>query len=222
MNLQAVIFDLDGTLIDSMGIWEHVDSEYLGRRGIDPPHNLFEDIKAGNSFIEVAEYFKQKFNLPDSLETIMNEWTEMVRWHYENDIQLKPGVREFLKFLKEKNIKMGVGTSNSQILTKKVLKANKILHFFDILVIGCKEIKGKPFPDIFLKAASELGVNSENCLVIEDVFVGVQAAKSAGMKVFVIEDNPAKKAKKQTIKRADSYFHDFHEILQQVKKIINN
>ncbi|MCK4339755.1 MAG: HAD family phosphatase [Candidatus Cloacimonetes bacterium] len=220
MKLEAVIFDLDGTLIDSMGVWVEVDKEYLGKRGIPIPDDLFHDMEHGDSFVEVAKYFKQKFNLSDSIEEIMKEWTEMVARHYENDIPLKPGARELLDFLKAKKIKIGVGTSNSKFLAQSVLKANNVLHFFDCLVAGCEDIKGKPFPDIFLRVASELGVKPENCLVIEDVFVGIQAAKNAGMTVFSIEDKHTKPEWEKIKKITDFYGKDFWKIKEKIEKLL--
>ena len=124
--LKAVIFDLDGTLIDSMGIWVKVDVEYLTRRNIPVTPDLFKDVPAGNSFQELAHYVKTRFDLPDTIEEICHEWTEMVLGHYENDIKLKDGVVELLKFLKAEGIEMAIGTSNSELLTESVLRNNKI------------------------------------------------------------------------------------------------
>ena len=219
MKLEAVIFDLDGTLIDSMGVWAEVDKEYLGKRGIPVPDDLFQDMEHGDSFVEVAKYFKQKFNLSDTIEEIMKEWTEMVTWHYENDIPLKLGARELLNFLKAHKIKIGVGTSNSKFLAHAVLKSNNVLHFFDCIVAGCEDIKGKPFPDIFLKVASGLGVKPENCLVIEDVLVGIQAARNAGMTVFSIEDEHTKSEWEKIKKITDFYGKNFYVIKERLEKV---
>ncbi|MBW6516438.1 MAG: HAD family phosphatase [Candidatus Cloacimonetes bacterium] len=213
-KIYGVIFDLDGTLIDSMGVWTQVDEEYLSKRNIEVPENLFLDIEEGNSFIEVARYFKQKFALKDSIEEIIDEWTYLVSDHYENDIKLKPGVREFLQLLKEHNVKIGVGTSNTLFLTTKVLKSNGIFEYFDSIVTGCRDIKGKPYPDIFLKVAEELKVNPENCLVCEDVLAGIQAGKNAGMHVVAVYD-ACSEPEKQTINElADYYGSDFYQIIE--------
>ncbi len=218
MKLEAVIFDLDGTLIDSMGVWIEVDKEYLGKRGIPVPDDLFQDMEHGDSFIEVAKYFKQKFNLPDSIDIIMKEWTGMVVYHYENDIPLKFGARELLNFLKTHNIKIGVGTSNSKFLAQTVLKANNVIQFFDCIIAGCEDIKGKPYPDIFLKVASGLGIKPENCLVIEDVFVGIQAAKNARMTVFSIEDEHTKPEWEKIKKITDFHGKNFYVIKERLEK----
>lgn len=212
MKIKGVIFDLDGTLIDSMGVWTRVDHEYLSKRGIDVPENLFEDIEEGNSFNEVARYFKEKFSLSDSIQEIIEEWTGLVLHHYENDIELKPGVRDFLELLKEKGVKIGVGTSNSLMLATRVLQSNRISDFFDSIVTGCQEIKGKPYPDIFLKVAAELDVQPQNCLVCEDVLVGIQAARNAGMMAIGIHDAHSVHEKSEIIELADYFGYDFYQI----------
>ena len=216
MELEAVIFDLDGTLIDSMEIWTKVDVEFLNKRNIPIPKNLFEDIEGGNNFEEIATYFKKKFNLPESISEIMNEWTEMVAEHYKTDVRLKPAVKELLDFLKMKKINMGVGTSNNEYLTKTVLSANHVLSYFDSIVSGKDEKKGKPFPDIFLRVAEELGTIPRKCLVVEDVLVGVQAAKNAGMKVFAVYDKYSASEKEAIQNIADFYAENFSQLLRKI------
>jgi len=213
MKYEAVIFDLDGTLIDSMGIWLEIDKEYLIKRNIPVPDDLFEDVPEGNSFKEICQYFKDKFNLPDSIEEIGSEWTEMVAEHYKTEIKLKPGAIEFIEFLHSKNVKIGLGTSNSKYLAETVLKANDVIHYFTSIVAGCKEIKGKPYPDIFLKAAKELQVDPAECLVIEDTLQGVIAAHNGGMDAFAIFDDNDTHDVKKLKSEADFYADNFQEIL---------
>jgi len=216
MKYEAVIFDLDGTLINSMGIWLQVDKEYLQKRNIPVPDDLFEDVPEGNSFNEICLYFKEKFELPDSIEEIAAEWTEMVAHHYKTDIKLKPGAHELLDFLNANNIKMAIGTSNSKYLAETVLKANGVLEYFDSIVAGCEEIKGKPFPDIFLKAAEELNVEPAKCLVIEDTLLGVQAAHNGGMDAFAIFDNNETHDSEKLKTEADFYAENFNSILDHL------
>lgn len=212
MNLEAVIFDLDGTLIDSMGVWSDVDREFLKKRGIELPDNLFSDMKSGNSFEEVALYFKNRFSLKETIKEIMTEWIEMVEEHYATKVLLKKGVRELIDLLKRNNIKIGIGTSNSYYLAEVALKANDIMGQFDTLVCGAEEIKGKPFPDIFLQVADNLDVSPENCIVIEDVLEGVEAAKKADMFVIAIYDRWAKN-KKEIKEKSDLFADNFNQII---------
>lgn len=215
MKYKAVIFDLDGTLIDSMGIWIQIDKEYLEKRNIPVPDDLFKDVKTGNSFNEICQYFKDKFNLPDSIKEIGAEWTDMVAEHYKNEITLKSGAHEFINFLNANNIKMAIGTSNTKYLTKTVLSANGVLGFFESIVAGCEDIKGKPYPDIFLKAAKELNITPKECLVIEDTLHGVLAAHNANMDVFGIFDDNETHDVNAIKKEADFYAGSFIEIMEK-------
>ncbi|MDP8201352.1 MAG: HAD family phosphatase [Candidatus Tenebribacter burtonii] len=216
MKYKAVIFDLDGTLIDSMGIWIKIDKEYLEIRNIPVPDNLFKDVKTGNSFTEICQYFKDKFDLPESIETIGAEWTDMVEEHYKTDIKLKPGAIELIEFLHVNTVKMGIGTSNSKYLAETVLQANNVLQYFESIVAGCEEIKGKPYPDIFLNSAEELRIDPAKCLVIEDTLQGVIAAHNGGMDAFAIfDDNDTHDVEKLKLE-ADFYAEDFQEILEKL------
>jgi len=219
-KFNAVIFDLDGTLIDSMGIWFDVDREFLTKRGIVPPKNFFDDIKGGNSFVETAQFFKDRFSLDESTDEIMDEWTKMVAHHYKYQVKLKSNATDLLNYLKEKNIKLAVGTSNSLYLTKTVLQANDVLSFFDVIVAGDDDIKGKPFPDIFLKAAELINEQPQNILVVEDTLSGVKAAKNAKIKVCGIYDKHSERNLSEIKKLTDWFVNDFKEMKNLFKRIL--
>lgn len=210
-DIKAVIFDLDGTLVDSMWIWRDIDINYLAKKGYELPENLQKEIE-GMSFTETAEYFKNRFNLEDDVETIKSEWNEMAHDYYKNKIPLKKGVREFLQFLISRNIKIGIGTSNSKELAKLVLESNDILKYFDTIRNSCEVDKGKPSPDIFLKVSEDLEVLSSECLVFEDTYAGVLGAKRAGMRVIAIADELSFPYKKEISDLADNYVDDFISI----------
>lgn len=211
-DIEAVIFDLDGTLIDSMWVWKSIDMEYLGKRNISVPRELNKELE-GMSFEEVAEFFKDRFDIEDSVEEIVAEWNKMAWDKYENEVKLKPGVREFLKYLKNNNIKTGIATSNSRSLAKLVLKANNIDKYIDKIVTSTEVSKGKPEPDVYLKVAKGLNLNPANCLVFEDVVNGIIAGKRANMKVCAIYDEASKNTTEEKQKTADYYITDFEEIV---------
>ncbi|MCB5224709.1 MAG: HAD family phosphatase [Candidatus Cloacimonadaceae bacterium] len=217
MDYKAIIFDLDGTLIDSMQLWRQVDQDFLLGRGIEVPADLFDHIPQGNSFIGTAQYFKERFGLPDSVESIMEEWTQMLRWHYENDVKLKPGAGKLLEALFQKNVPIGLGTSNSLELSSKALAQNGISHYFNSVVTGDFPLKGKPFPDIYLKVAQELNLEPSRCLVVEDTLTGVQAAKAAGMTVVAIHDEDSLPFAPQIREMADAYVFTHYELSELLK-----
>ena len=210
-NIKAVIFDLDGTLVDSMWVWRDVDIKFLNKRGIELPEDLQREIE-GMSFNETASYFKKRFSLSESIEEIMNEWDELTFYFFKEKVLLKEGVIELLELLKKSGIKIAIGTSNTKDRTIDLLKKYDILDYFNSIRTSCEVGKGKPFPDIFLKVSEDLEIDPKNCLVFEDTYAGVLAAKRAGMKVYAIADESSLKYKKEISELADNYIENFIEI----------
>jgi len=210
-NIKAAIFDMDGTLIDSMWMWKAIDIEYLGRHNIELPEDLQRCIE-GMSFSETAEYFKQRFNIKDDVETMKQDWNHMAWEKYENEVPVKDGVIEFLEYLKKNNVKLGIATSNSVELTTLVLEKRGLVSYFDEVHTSCEVPRGKPFPDIYELVAKELGVAPEECLVFEDVVHGIMAGKRANMQVCAIYDEYSKDMEEEKRDLADYYIHSFEEL----------
>ena len=211
-NKKAVIFDLDGTLVDSMWMWKAIDIEYLGKFGIPLPPTLQKDIE-GMSFSETAVYFKETFQLPDSLEEIKADWNRMAYDKYTKEVPLKKGAKEFLDFCQKNNILLGIATSNSRELAESTLKSLEIIDCFDCIMTGCDVAKGKPSPDIYLAVAKCLDVQVSECLVFEDVVMGIKAGKNAKMKVCAIEDDFSMDQIEEKKNLADYYIKDFYELI---------
>jgi len=210
-GIQAVIFDLDGTLIDSMWMWRQIDIDYLARHGHELPADLQDSIE-GMSFSETAVYFKERFFLSDSLEVIKADWNRMAYDIYVNEVPLKPGVLEFLQYLKRKGIKTGIATSNSRELLLAVLESLGITEYFDEVHTSCEVTRGKPAPDIYLLVAKTLGVTPEHCLVFEDIIQGIQAGKAAGMRVCAVKDAFSVKQEEEKRASADWLIDNFSEL----------
>lgn len=210
-NTKAVIFDLDGSLVDSMWMWKQIDIEYLGSFGIALPETLQNDIE-GMSFSETAVYFKETFQLPVPLEEIKNTWNTMAWEKYSKEVPLKPGVFEFLQYCKEHGILLGIATSNSRELVENVAHVHGLDSYFSCIMTGCDVAKGKPSPDIYLAVAENLGVAPEQCLVFEDIVMGIMAGKSAGMRVCAVEDEYSMYQEAEKRQLADYYIKDFYEI----------
>ncbi len=208
-NTDAVIFDLDGSLVDSMWMWKAIDIEYLGKFGIPLPEDLQSKIE-GMSFSETAVYFKEHFHIPDSLEKIKNDWNRMAWDKYEKEVPLKPGIPEFLEGCSKHGIKLGIATSNSRQLVENIVSVHKLRDYFSCIMTGCDVAHGKPSPDIYLAVADALKVDPKRCLVFEDIIPGIQAGKNAGMKVCAVEDAYSLQEKESKQALADYYINDFY------------
>ena len=213
-NKKAVIFDLDGTLVDSMWMWKRIDVEYLGRYGISLPENLQREIE-GMSFSETAVYFKERFKIPESLEEIKETWNEMAYEKYTKEVLLKKGAMELLEVCKKRGILMGIATSNSRHLVESTVSALGISTYFRYIATACDVKKGKPAPDVYLRVAECLGVSPKECLVFEDIVMGIKAGKNAGMEVCAIEDKYSLYQKEEKMRLADYYIKDFSEIIYE-------
>ena len=210
-NIKAVIFDLDGTLVDSMGIWKEIDIEYLGARGLELPDDLQRSIE-GMSFSETAHYFKERFQLSDTIDEIKAAWNQMAWDKYSKEILFKTGAKEFVHYLKMNGIKTGIATSNSIELVKAVLGNHDMEKQFDSIHTSCEVSKGKPAPDIYELVASDLGVEPSECLVFEDIPQGIMAGKNAGMKVCAVEDSYSALVADKKRELSDYYINDYFEI----------
>ena len=210
-GIKAVIFDLDGSLVDSMWIWKDIDIEYLGRFGISLPHNLQSEIE-GKSFSETAVFFKERFQIPDSIEKMKQDWNEMAWKKYINDVPLKPGADVFLQYCISHGIKLGIATSNSRELMSAIANVHGFNKYFSCIMTGSDIIKGKPAPDIYLSVASKLNVAPDKCLVFEDIIPGIQAGISAGMTVCAVEDAYSADKREEKEKAADYYINSFTEL----------
>lgn len=210
-GIRAVLFDLDGTLVDSMGLWKEIDIEFLGARGLSCEDDLQEKIE-GMSFTETAQFFQSNYHLTESVEELKAIWNHMAEHKYRHEVPLKPGVLPFLDALKARNIRMGIATSNSEELVAAVNDAYHFDRYMDCIVTACSVCKGKPAPDVYLEAARQLNVSPADCLVFEDILKGIQAGKNAGMKVCGVEDSYSAAWREEKIRQSDYYITSYAEI----------
>lgn len=181
------IFDLDGTLLDSSDVWTKVDEEFLRKRNIPMTQEYAEEIKKHN-FESGAVYTVNRYNLEEDPKDIVNEWYNMAVKAYREDINLKPGAFDFLKKLKKLGVKLAVATSSDEILYKDCLIRNGIYDFFDAFVQTKEVNRGKEFPDVYVEAAKRIGASIKDCLVFEDLYMAINAAKSVGFKTIGVYD----------------------------------
>lgn len=211
-EFEAILFDLDGTLVDSMWMWEAIDVEYLAMFGKELPDDLQKCLE-GMSFSETAIYMKERFQIPDSTEVMKAQWNQMACEKYRHEVPYKKGALAFLKACKNKGIKMGVATSNSRELVEEAAQALSIYDYISHILTACEVKKGKPAPDVYLAVAEKLGVSPEKCLVFEDVSAGIQAGKAAGMQVCAVYDEHTKASEEEIRGMADYYIRDYMELI---------
>ena len=211
-NIKGAIFDLDGTLVDSMWVWSKIDIDYLESKGHALPENLNSEI-CHLSFTQTANYFKERFSLSDSIDTILKVWNNRAYNHYSENVKLKDGVKEFLDKLKQNNIKIALATSNSVPLLEACLKNNGIYDYFDSITTTDEVSNGKNCPDVYLLAAKKLNVNPKNCIVFEDILPAIKGAKAADMTVIAVSDKHSLNDLDEIINHSDKYINSYFELI---------
>ncbi|MDD7113816.1 MAG: bifunctional hydroxymethylpyrimidine kinase/phosphomethylpyrimidine kinase [Lachnospiraceae bacterium] len=208
--LRGAIFDMDGTLLDSMPVWDHAGEQYLESLGIIPEEDLSRKL-ATFSMMEGAVYMKEKYDLPFQCEEIIDGVKDIVRECYHEKVPLKPGVREFLSKLKRFDIPMTVATATDLDLAEAALKRTGIDSYFT-KVVTCQEAgTGKSQPDIFHLARSYMKTEIEDTWVFEDALHAVKTAKQAGYPVCALYDE-ANEAELEEIQRlSDIFLNNFAE-----------
>ena len=212
LDYEAAIFDLDGTLIDSMGMWGEIDIEYLEKFGIEVPKNLQRDLE-GLRFTEVAEYFRERFGITDSVEEIGQTWIDMAEYKYRHDIPLKPGARELIRKMSENGVRMAIASSNHLRLIEEILRIHGISEYFDTITTCDDVTANKPEPDVYLYTAEKLGTSPSSCIVFEDIPIGIQSGKRAGMTVAAVYDTYSENVREQKEMEADFFIQDYYELL---------
>lgn len=210
MNFRAAIFDLDGTLLDSMDVWEKIDIKFLQKRGLIPPTGYVKEICA-RSFEEAAEYTIKLFGLTESIDQIIDEWNNMAISEYATNVRLAPFAEKYIYQLKRMGIKLAIATGLPKELYYPCLANNKIHALFDVICSTDQGTRGKEYPDIFQLAARQLGVETTSCIVFEDVFPAIKSAKQAGMTVFGIYDKYSADDRERIMAIADGYLMNFRD-----------
>ncbi len=210
---KAAIFDLDGTLLDSMWIWRLLDEEFLRRRGITCTQDYTDAIK-GMGWLEGAEYTVSRYHLSETPEEVMNTWFAMSADFYTHRVKMKPYAKEYLQLLKEKHVPMAIATSmEPQANIGLVLSAHGITSLFQNITLSTEVSRGKGFPDIYELAASRLGIPPSDCTVFEDILVAIRGASSGGFQTVGIFDSVSENDWSQIQKEATRTVRSWQELL---------
>ena len=205
--IKGAIFDLDGTLIDSMFIWDTLGEEYLKSFGIEPKENLTEVFKTF-TLEQAAEYYRNHYGVELSVKEIVEGINNMVAEIYRTKVVLKPGISDFLKRLQRSGVKMCVATVTDRPIVEDVLERLKIYEYFSE-IFTCAEVGfGKETPEIYRQALKHLGTEKTETVVFEDAFHAMKTAKEDGFKVVAVYDSH--ESRQEELKEiSDYYIADF-------------
>jgi HAD superfamily hydrolase (TIGR01509 family) len=187
MSFRAVIFDLDGVLADSEPWWNQIDGKLLAEYGVTYRDEYHRNV-LGVSYRLAVEFYKKAFGLSAPTEELMQRRGEIATEFFANRVGLFPSAKPVLQELRRMNLRLAVATSSVSASARPFLDRHNLTAFFNVIVTGDEIERGKPHPDIYLRAADKLGLAADACLVIEDALSGIAAAKAAKMRVAAIPD----------------------------------
>ncbi len=218
-QIDGVIFDLDGTLLDSMWVWNKVDEDFLAENGIALTPDYTEAVKQMH-FNEAALYTKTRYNLSQSTQQIKDRWIEMVEHEYTSDIFLKPYAYDVIAEFLKRDVKVAYATTLFGQIARPCLAHNGIdsesLKKFCPLTTIEEVERGKGFPDIYELAARKINVRPDRCMVFEDIPLAIEGAKKGGFAFCGVYDKYSN-AHLRFKQLCQNYIHGFDELLKELK-----
>ena len=213
-NIKGIIFDLDGTILDSSWVWDTVDLKFLGHRGFDVPDDYVDAISPMGA-MKAAVYTIERFGLHNEKpEDLVREWFAMAKKEYHSRVKCKPFAKEFIHKMREKGRKMSIATSSDRELFIPTLEREGIIGCFDSIVTVDEVKRGKEYPDIYLEAARRMDINKENCVVFEDIVPAIKGAKKGNFKVVAVKDEKSVNNFEEAKKLADLYISSYENLLE--------
>jgi HAD superfamily hydrolase (TIGR01509 family) len=208
--IKGAIFDLDGTLLDSMYLWEFIASDYVRSLGIEPKAGLDEE-SAYMTMQQFTNHLITEYAIDKPEQEVADEINKMIEWHYDTDIELKPGVRAFLHKMHDQKVAMCIITASESYIAKAALKRLGVLDYF-IDITSCSDFgAGKGHPEIFMASLSKIGTEISETAVFEDALYALKTAKEIGFTTIGIYDKTSASAEQEMRAIADAYITDFTE-----------
>ncbi|HIU46238.1 MAG TPA: HAD family phosphatase [Candidatus Fimadaptatus faecigallinarum] len=210
MGIKAALFDLDGTLLDSMWVWRRVDERSLTARGVALPDDYTRAISAMRMH-DAAEYTARRFKLDVEPEALLAEWKAMARDEYAHNVPLKAHARELLELYRKRGVRLGIVSSLTPDLYEPVLTRCGVMELFDLVLSATESPRGKAHPDIYVAAAARLGVRADECVMYDDVPEALCGARAAGMCAVGVYDAHCPNARAELAGVAARFIMDFAE-----------
>lgn len=212
--IKGAIFDLDGTLIDSMFIYKNMAHEMLAEQGITAPADIQQRMRRMN-LAQMAQYTKDEFGLKESVEEIVQAVVDRVVQFYTHEVETKPGVKEMLAEFDRRGVKMCIVTVSERPIVEAALRRNDIFKYFG-KIITCGEVgHDKTKPDIYRAALEYLGTDKSETVVFEDELHTIQTAKNDGFTVFGVAENTVPE-QDQIQSLADLYIDDYYAKMDEI------
>lgn len=209
--MQGAIFDMDGTLLDSMPFWGDSADRFLMKRGVRPPPGLYEALK-DLSMVQTADYLRERFGVTGTVQDVMDGINEVMEESYFHQIPPKADILSFVDRLARAGVRMCVATATDRYLAEAVLKRVGLLGRFEFL-LTCTEVgAGKHLPVIYERACERLGLPREEVVVFEDALYAVETAKAAGFPVVAIADRSAAGDEPRIRALADRFVKQYAEL----------
>ena len=207
--LKGAIFDFDGTIVDSMFIWDNIGVDYLRSLGKEPRENLKKTF-AAFTLEKAAQYYRNHYDVVLSVREIVDGVNKMIEEYYRTEVTLKKGVSDYLFWLRENDVKMCIATVTDRHLAEKTLYRLGISSCFSE-IFTCDEVgQGKDEPAIYRKALEFLGTNKEETCIFEDSLFAVKTAKEDNFTVAAVFDEYEKEQDK-LMYLADYYIRDYYD-----------
>ncbi len=210
-KFKGAIFDLDGTVLHSMGLWKKVDELFFTSRNMPIPEGYIQAISPLGT-VGAAHYTKNTYNIEESIEEIIEEWQSTAKREYAQNVTLKPHAKEYILRLKEQGFHLAVATASDPEMFGECLKKYGLADVFDFFITVNEVGKGKGHPDIYMKAAQRMGIEPSECMVFEDILTALRSAKSAGFYCVAMYDESSANDKEEIEKIADRFITDFEEM----------
>lgn len=207
-KFKAALFDLDGTLVDSMWVWERLMIDFMDKYKIKTPQYVLDEV-AHMSLLQSSVYVCEELGLSMTPEQIYAEWSETLKDAYANKVKIKLGAKAYLERLKKTGIYIGLATACDPTLGMSCLKSNGIINLFDTMVYVDDVGRGKNYPDIFARCLENLKVSSEETVLFDDILVSVRTAKKMGIVTVAVEEGRNEEIKNKLLEEADYYIVDF-------------
>lgn len=211
-NTKGAIFDLDGTLLDSMQMWMEIDIRFLKEHGICATDDYSQTVKT-LGYRKAAEYMIERYHLPLSVDEVVSRWGAMADEEYATRIRLKEGAEEYIRRLHKSGRKLAIATALTLSSVEFALRSNGIFELFESVTMLHEVSRGKGFPDIYLLAAERLSLKPDECVVYEDILEGISGAKAGGFLVCGVYDDSSMYDWPKIQSVADHAITSWHELL---------